>query len=333
MSETARIIQALAEPFPIWDLGFKGKATGFEAVYADPRAFTKRLNEVLPGGWSIEITNNRTDGNGNLTCEGVLTLYFPTGPRTFVSTGTEPPDTEKNGGVKSPKAEKGLDSDAFKRACYRAGVACYVYELQPKTEYSLSEIRRAAFCAGWYGEIEPYHYGKAGVVGGDGMTAFLARMKGEKPFRPEPASPESVPQNGKAAQNGRAADEVAAPAAFLRYPEIYERVRRLDGEDLKSGIYSIRQALGLTSADSFKSWRESLELAEIKGRDTAEAVLVHLQADYDAREVAALWAAAGNETVDVETGEILSPPGSVLGEEAPEPLTAGSEQHMDAVRR
>lgn len=172
MKTAEEITQLLCEPYPACELEFKTKP--YAAIYIDARTPVTRLNRVLPGGWEFRLAGEpRRDRFDNLSRDGVLVLHFPDGPREFWATGTETADYKlafpTDGGEPvwaynntEPKCEKGADSDAFKRACFKAGMGTYIYELPKELKgnaLTKEQVELAARLSGYDGEILPKHYG------------------------------------------------------------------------------------------------------------------------------------------------------------------------------
>src|SRR5579884_3616129 len=135
--EVRRIVAALEEPFDPREIKWRvtnttaDKRRGQMMAYADPRAYTDRLNELFTvRGWtreySIETINNveRKTGNGSqiggkvvVNCR--VTIY---GLGTHSGIGEEWADNENAGTA--------AEAQAFKRACSCFGLGRYLYDLE-----------------------------------------------------------------------------------------------------------------------------------------------------------------------------------------------------------
>jgi hypothetical protein len=143
--ETAQdLFDALASPFPAesidWRIGSTtgDKTKGMALAYIDARVVMDRLDCICgPDGWQ---NNYSSGGNGAVVCNiGVL---MPNGSWIWKSDGAGHTDVE---------AEKGMLSDAFKRAAVRFGIGRYLYdldspwvELDEKKRSKPGEMRRLA---------------------------------------------------------------------------------------------------------------------------------------------------------------------------------------------
>jgi hypothetical protein len=135
--EVRRIVAALEEPFDPREIKWRvtnttaDKRRGQMMAYADPRAYTDRLNELFTvRGWtreySIETINNveRKTGNGSQIVGKVVvncrvTIY---GLGTHSGIGEEWADNENAGTA--------AEAQAFKRACSCFGLGRYLYDLE-----------------------------------------------------------------------------------------------------------------------------------------------------------------------------------------------------------
>jgi hypothetical protein len=121
--ETAQdLFTALCEPFPAecidWRLGAtnKDKTKGMALAYIDARTVMDRLDSVCgPDNWQCHYTP--APGNA-LICN--LGVRVPSGDWIWKADGAGATDVE---------GEKGMMSDALKRAAVRWGVGRYLYEL------------------------------------------------------------------------------------------------------------------------------------------------------------------------------------------------------------
>ncbi len=135
--DVRRIVTALEEPFDSREIKWRvtnttaDKRRGQMIAYADPRAYTDRLNELFTvRGWtrdySIETINNveRKSGNGSqiigkLVVNCRVTIY---GLGTHSGIGEEWADNENAGTA--------AEAQAFKRACSCFGLGRYLYDLE-----------------------------------------------------------------------------------------------------------------------------------------------------------------------------------------------------------
>ena len=117
--------------------------------YIDARQVASRLNEVLGiDSWSDTLIET---GESALICE-----------LTIVIDGQEV--TRSNIGVKSEYAQqKGMASDAFKRAAAMFGVGAYLYEMQP---VKLAKVTKN-------GKIFPATADGIALVTGDELTSYI----------------------------------------------------------------------------------------------------------------------------------------------------------------
>lgn len=119
--ETAQqMFDALSVPFPTtfikWRVGSTSGNRGLPLSYVDARAVADRLDSVCGmDGWQC----NYTPHNGMVFCN--LGVRMPDGSWVWKSDGAGATDFE---------GEKGMASDAFKRAAVRFGIARYLYDLK-----------------------------------------------------------------------------------------------------------------------------------------------------------------------------------------------------------
>jgi hypothetical protein len=128
------ILARLAAPFDLklvkWRVTAtnKEKTKGLVAPYADPRAYTLRLNEVLsPAGWTCELQPTVINGMSNgpksspskLVMVATLEIY---GIGRKSSTG------EKN--ADDPNAGTAAEAQALKRAASQFGLGKYFYDIK-----------------------------------------------------------------------------------------------------------------------------------------------------------------------------------------------------------
>src|ERR1700728_1596402 len=124
MAENAQeIFDELCEPFPIeyieWRIGSTNseKTKGLALCYVDARAVMDRLDSVCgPDGWQCNYT--AAPGTA-IICN--IGIRMPSGDWVWKSDGAGATDVE---------GEKGMLSDALKRAAVRWGVGRYLYEMR-----------------------------------------------------------------------------------------------------------------------------------------------------------------------------------------------------------
>lgn len=114
------LFDALSAPFPTdaidWRIGSttKDKTRGMALAYIDARTVADRLDALCGmDGWQC---NYSPTGNGSIVCN--LGIKMPSGEWIWKSDGAGATDYE---------AEKGMLSDAFKRAAVRFGIGRYLY--------------------------------------------------------------------------------------------------------------------------------------------------------------------------------------------------------------
>lgn len=117
------LFDELCRPFAAeeieWRIGSvtKDKTKGMALAYMDARAVMDRFDAVCgPDGWQ----NNYTPGvNGSIVCN--IGVRMPSGDWIWKADGAGATDVE---------GEKGMLSDALKRAAVRWGVGRYLYEMK-----------------------------------------------------------------------------------------------------------------------------------------------------------------------------------------------------------
>jgi len=123
MYETVQaMFDALCVPFPThaikWRVGSTSGTRGLPLCYVDSRAVMDRLDSVCGmEGWMC----NYTPSNAMLICN--LGVRVPGGDWIWKSDGAGQTDFE---------GEKGMASDALKRAAVRFGIGRYLYDLKCK---------------------------------------------------------------------------------------------------------------------------------------------------------------------------------------------------------
>jgi hypothetical protein len=122
MSDAQELFDALSEPFPLeyieWRVGSTNsdKSKGLALCYVDARAVMDRLDSVCgPDGWQCNYS--AAPGNAIICNLGVLIA----GDWIWKADGAGATDVE---------GEKGMLSDALKRAAVRWGVGRYLYDLK-----------------------------------------------------------------------------------------------------------------------------------------------------------------------------------------------------------
>ena len=147
-----QLLRALGQPFdsPVikWVVkataeGREGKRRGLVGAYADPRAYSDRLNQLLsPLGWTREysmhvVQDFQRKNGGKETCISakVMVICRVTifGLNTHSGTGEEWADNDN--------AVTSADAQAFKRACSCFGLGRYLYSL-PQVWVELDEFKR-----------------------------------------------------------------------------------------------------------------------------------------------------------------------------------------------
>jgi hypothetical protein len=159
--ETAQdVFDALSAPFPTdaieWRIGSrnKEKTKGIALAYIDARAVMDRLDSICgPDGWQC----NYTPAQGMLLCN--LGIHFPGTGWTWKSDGAGATDVE---------AEKGMASDAFKRAAVRFGIGRYLYDLDSPWIVLENEGRKIP--DGERKKLDEHHERAAQKVGWGGPT-------------------------------------------------------------------------------------------------------------------------------------------------------------------
>ena len=150
--ETEQLLQALAQPFDTSVIKWVVKATaeskdgkrrGLVAAYADPRAYSDRLNQLLtPLGWTQDysmhvVQDFHRKSGGKETCASakVMVICRVTifGLNSHSGTGEEWADNDN--------ALTSADAQAFKRACSCFGLGRYLYSLQ-QVWVELDEYKR-----------------------------------------------------------------------------------------------------------------------------------------------------------------------------------------------
>lgn len=167
MAETAQeLFDMLCAPFPPefidWRVGSTtaDKAKGMALAYIDARTVMDRLDSICgPDGWQCNYTSAP---GAAIICN--LGLRMPNGDWIWKADGAGATDIE---------GEKGMLSDALKRAAVRWGIGRYLYELEspwvelkdkrilPSERKRLDEVHeKAAQKVGWGGpgEVAAYRF-------------------------------------------------------------------------------------------------------------------------------------------------------------------------------
>ena len=150
--ETDHLLSAWAQPFDPSVIKWVVKATsqskegqrrGLVAAYADPRAYSDRLNQLLtPVGWTQEysmhvVQDFQRKNGGKETCASakVMVICRVTifGLNSHSGTGEEWADNDN--------ALTSADAQAFKRACSCFGLGRYLYSM-PQVWVELDEFKR-----------------------------------------------------------------------------------------------------------------------------------------------------------------------------------------------
>jgi hypothetical protein len=119
---TQDLYDALSAPFPVefieWRIGSTNadKSKGLPLCYVDARAVMDRLDTVCaPDNWQCNYTPGVA---GSIVCN--LGIRMPSGEWIWKADGA---------GETQVEAEKGMLSDALKRAAVRWGIGRYLYDL------------------------------------------------------------------------------------------------------------------------------------------------------------------------------------------------------------
>jgi len=207
--QTNQLLTALAQPFDPsiikWVVkatsGKDGKRRGLVAAYADPRAYSDRLNQLLtPMGWTQEysmhvVQDFQRKNGGNETCISakVMVICRVTifGLNSHSGTGEEWADNDN--------ALTSADAQAFKRACSCFGLGRYLYSL-PQVWVELNEFkqpRRLPDLPAW--ALPEGHSKRKGTSGSNGAGTGAQSTRTETASGDGDRSNQSVPAN-----NGRA---------------------------------------------------------------------------------------------------------------------------------
>lgn len=150
--EADHLLSSLAQPFDLSVIKWvvkattqskEGKRRGLVAAYADPRAYSDRLNQLLtPLGWTQEysmhvVQDFQRKNGGKETCASakVMVICRVTifGLNSHSGTGEEWADNDN--------ALTSADAQAFKRACSCFGLGRYLYSL-PQVWVDLNEFKQ-----------------------------------------------------------------------------------------------------------------------------------------------------------------------------------------------
>jgi hypothetical protein len=168
--EMQQVLERLREPFDPelveWRVTNTSGSRGQVVAYADPRAYTDRLNELLtPAGWTreyfVQTVQNfeapRKDGKSTIITAKVMVTSKVTihGLGAHSGTGEEWAIDEN--------ALTRAEAQAFKRACVCFGLGRYFYDL-PRTWVNLDQNRRPVELPALPEWALPVHYrGKCGA--------------------------------------------------------------------------------------------------------------------------------------------------------------------------
>jgi hypothetical protein len=156
------ILERLAEPFDPNEIKWRATNTavindrrgrrlrGQVVAYADPRAYTDRLNDIFtPWGWTrdyaVQVAQNferahRGNEQRTITAKILVTCTVTLhGLGSHTGLGEEWADDENAGTA--------AEAQAFKRACTCFGLGRYLYDL-PKEWVDLDEFKRPLKCPG-----------------------------------------------------------------------------------------------------------------------------------------------------------------------------------------
>lgn len=182
--ETAQeLFDALCETFPLeyieWRVGSTNadKTKGLALCYIDARAVMDRLDTVCgPDGWQ----NNYSPGvNGSIICN--IGIQMPSGDWLWKADGAGATDVE---------GEKGMLSDALKRAAVRWGVGRYLYDMKSpwvELEPAGRSVRIKEAEKKKLDDIHEEYASKAGWGLRAGIQAYKLLNQGIKQFVGSPA--------------------------------------------------------------------------------------------------------------------------------------------------
>jgi hypothetical protein len=199
--EFRALLVELRQPFEIADLEFRPLSVTKDgkraqaAIYADPRTYMNRLDEIYPQ-WSCTFTSWGDKIICNLTIAGV----------TRSSTGE--PDAQSE---KSEIAGTAAEAQAFKRACTAFGLGRYLYEMGRQwgeydgekkqfTPAALDEFRKKAK------EISSSLLGKPTTSG--------KSSNGKPPATEKPPTVEKPPVAEKPSTNGTKLGKTSNPGGL-----------------------------------------------------------------------------------------------------------------------
>ncbi|SRR6266571_2478739 len=158
MTQLSDIMQALAEPFAIEEIGLlpkgkyerEGKTFCMAMPYADPRAYQDRLNKLAYGEWQTPAPIALTVGD-RLICYVSVTICGV---------------THTDCGEAGPGENQGTEawSQGFKRSCSQFGLGRYLYDLEKAwTPFDPTRKRIDLDEAGIKGVVRQM-YVKAGLI-------------------------------------------------------------------------------------------------------------------------------------------------------------------------
>lgn len=184
--ETAQdLFDALCMPFAAEEIDWRvgsttaDKTKGMALAYLDARAVMDRLDAVCGAdGWQCNYTPG---GVGSIVCN--LGIRMPNGEWVWKADGAGATDVE---------GEKGMLSDALKRAAVRVGIGRYLYETDSPWVALESAGRSYKIVATERKKLDEAHDRAASKVGWGGPTAvasyrFLLRVVQETVSQPSDA--------------------------------------------------------------------------------------------------------------------------------------------------
>lgn len=136
-----QILADLAKPFPLADVKWRVTATnkdgskGLVAPYADPRAYAKRLNDVLsPAGWSIEYKTETLSGLQRVVSGKLIQTGKVFANATLSIFGISSKSSMGEMWADDPNAVTRSEAQALKRAAALFGLGAYFYEVKHGVE-------------------------------------------------------------------------------------------------------------------------------------------------------------------------------------------------------
>jgi hypothetical protein len=219
--DTQKLLAALEVPFPPSQVHWRvmntshDKKRGQIVPYADPRAYTDRLNALFsPQGWTrtyrVETMNNITRVEKN---ESFLTgKVLVTCTVTIIGLGSHSGTGEE--WAHDPNSLTAADAQAFKRACCQFGLGRYFYDFvapwvdldQYRQPVKTPALPAWAMPENWRRGMRPPHNNG----NGNALASRNAGQNGNGNGAPRPANspartPGGKPANGASNGNGQAA--------------------------------------------------------------------------------------------------------------------------------